>query len=122
MSSSGITSTEDAIDQINNLYNTYEKEWNDLEKIIESIPCGKDLVEKLNVNIPGSPDNEFYFYLMPTYKINYNGTILQDTLDELMSKITKWKQEIIYIKKIIIDVKEFIIRIKEQRITIGNGA
>jgi len=122
MSSSDIISTEDAIDQIDNLYNTYENEWNDLEKIIESIPNGKVLVKKLNVNIPGSPDNEFHFYLMPTYKINYNGLILQDTLDELMSKITKWKQEIIYIKKFIIDIKEFIIRIKEQRITLGNGA
>jgi hypothetical protein len=115
MSSSEITSTEDAIEQIDNLYNTYEKNWYDLEKIIESMPYGKDLVKKLDVNIPESPDSESNFYLMPTYKINYNGTILQDTLDELMYKITKWKQKINYLKK-------FIIRIKEKRIIIGEGA
>lgn len=108
MSSSDITSTEDAIDQIDNLYNTYENKWNELEKIIESIPYSIDFIKKLDINIPGSPDNEFHFFLMPTYKINYKGAILQDTIDELMDKINKWKQEITYLEK-------FIIRIKEER-------
>ena len=115
MSSYDTISTEDAIDQIDNLYNTYENKWNDLVKIIESIPYGIDFIKKLDVNIPDSPDSELHFYLLPTYKIKFKGPILQDTLDELIDKITKWKQEITYLK-------EFIMLIKEQLISTGEGA
>ena len=115
----GIT-TNDAVVEIERLYNAYGEKWNDFVDIIQKFENGAALVKEvakfLNIDIPKPPDNTQHFYLKPKFKWGADERgVMCNTLGELLDKISNWDLEIFKLEAFI-----QVMKVKQQINLISN--